>query len=49
MKLTLERDNGEQLTIAVGPETPDRLEMMQGLCKLLDSWATEQDKDKEAL
>jgi hypothetical protein len=48
MKLTLERDNGTKCAIVLeGGEDKleNRLEAMQGICKLLDSWATERDKD----
>jgi hypothetical protein len=49
VKLTLELDSGESTAITlegepIPPET--RLEVMQGLCKFLDMWATERDKDK---
>jgi hypothetical protein len=45
MKLTLERDNGDTFTVTIEeqPEGP-LVKTMQGMCVLLDSWATERDK-----
>jgi hypothetical protein len=48
MKLSLELDNGDKTSVVLEgePAPGERLEMMQGLCKFLDMWATERDKDK---
>jgi hypothetical protein len=45
MKLTLELDNGEANTINMEGEPDNRLQSLQGMCILLDMWATERDKN----
>jgi hypothetical protein len=45
MKLTLELDNGETNTINMEGEPDNRLQSLQGMCILLDMWATERDKN----
>jgi hypothetical protein len=45
MKLTLELDNGEKNTITLEGEPDNRLESLQGMCRLLDMWATMRDKN----
>jgi hypothetical protein len=53
MKLTLELSDGRQTAIKLEEygdtiQPKDRLQTLQGLCVLLDSWATEIEKDEQA-
>jgi hypothetical protein len=39
MKLTLETDDGRKNTVTMEGEPDDRLEALQGMCKMLDLMA----------
>jgi hypothetical protein len=45
VKLTLTLDNDESLTINIEGELDNRLESLTQMCALLDTWATERDRD----
>jgi hypothetical protein len=49
MKLTLELDTGETNTISMIGEPDNRLEALQGMCVMLDMWATMRDKNNEGV
>jgi hypothetical protein len=45
MKLTLERDNGDKHSIVMDGEPEDRPQAIRMMARLLNTWATERDKD----
>jgi hypothetical protein len=47
MKLTLTLDDGKELGISCEGPPENRLEMLEGLCVMLDSWASSWERDKQ--